>query len=437
MLYVLSAYKSNILFSSFIFSLIMSFKKLNHFATLLFLMSIMTFPRSFIELKLVFLVLFIFSYPLSSRRLTIYPEVIIFYCFVALIGSIWSVIGIFNGGALHGISDSFRLWVFWSFAYMIIITLLRNDDKMKIIHIAITLSGILIFLINIFGLCNYYFNLGLISQDILKELKLNFGIHKGYIQITSHNIGSLFFIIPYLISIHFRQDADRLSSSLTKISLLFTVLLAAISGRRALWLVVVFAPLIIAAFSHITGSTNLLKKNSKRIINILIIAIAFFLFGIAFLFRKDTSDIVFLNHLKSAFSSLDARSIQKGYLFDGFLKYPILGSGFGVSAGYLRSEKAPWLYELTYHQILFNFGIVGTFLIFSLFILYLYFVILLIRRNKNESVIAISILVAFFSFLIGAYSNPYLGSFDFLLYIGMLPYLATYQNGYSYNTTRI
>lgn len=38
----------------------MPLKKLNYFVTLLFLMSIMTFPRSFIELKLAFSLIYYF-----------------------------------------------------------------------------------------------------------------------------------------------------------------------------------------------------------------------------------------------------------------------------------------------------------------------------------------------------------------------------------------
>lgn len=150
----------------------MNFKRLNNIASLLFLVTIITFPRSFIELKLIFLIFFIFSYPFASSKITVYPEVIFFYGILAFIGSVWSVVGIINGGAFRGISDSFRIWVFWSIAYSVIIILLRNNDKIKIIHYAFAISGILIFLINLVGVLNFQFKWGLFSRELIKELEL-------------------------------------------------------------------------------------------------------------------------------------------------------------------------------------------------------------------------------------------------------------------------
>lgn len=393
----------------------------------------MTFPRSFIVIKLVLLVLFVISYFIYSRKIKIFYEIIIFYSIVALIGIIWSIIGIVNGGSLQGVFDNFRLYFFWSFMYMFIFTIIRNEEDIEILHWAIVYSGILIFLINLFGLANYYYDLGLISEELTKKLVMNIGIHKGYIQITSHNIGSLFFIVPYLISVNFRRDSEKIKSSLTKISLICAILIAVLSGRRALWLVVFFSPIIIATLTYITGSKDFMKNSFKRVVRLYIIGSLLLVLGIVFLFQNKSFENASLNHIKAAFAATDLRSIQKGFLIDGFLDYPIMGSGFGMKAGIIRSEEATWLYELTYHQMLFNFGIIGSLLLLFLYLLYLSYVILLIRRNKNESFIAFSILIGFFSFLIAAYSNPYFGSFDCLLYIGMLPFLTTYGKGYTEN----
>lgn len=408
----------------------MVLSKLNHSATILFLTSIMTFPRSFVELKLVFLVLFILTYFLSSRKFRIFHEILFFYTIIAILGIVWSLVGYFNGGDPKGISDSFRLWFFWSIAYFIIFTLLRNEESLKTINVSVALSGILIFLINILGLLNYTNNLGILNPKIIKALWMNFGIHKGYIQITSHNIGSLFFIIPYLVSVYFRRDKYDLNPGLLNLSLLCTLILGALSGRRALWIVIIISPILISMLSYLTRSTHLLTKNSKKFIMLLLISVIIFFIGFYYLFQNGILGYSTIVHLKTAFSDSDPRSIQSGYLFEGFLKYPLFGSGFGMSTPYIRSGSSPWSYEMTYNQLLFNFGIIGLLIIFLLFLFFLYFVILLIRRNRTESIIAFSILVGFFSFAIGAYSNPYFGSFDFLLIIGMIPFLATFKDGY-------
>jgi O-antigen ligase len=134
-------------------------------------------------------------------------------------------------------------------------------------------------------------------------------------------------------------------------------------------------------------------------------------------FSEDT-----LLYLNSAFSAEDERSIQKRYLIEGFWEMPLFGSGFGGLTEYVRSEESPWLYELSFHQILFNFGVVGSVL---LTLSFLYTFIKAVRTIKANAAPAengvVSVLFGACGLLIGAYSNPYLGSFDYLLVLGFLP----------------
>jgi O-antigen ligase len=141
-------------------------------------------------------------------------------------------------------------------------------------------------------------------------------------------------------------------------------------------------------------------------------------------------DVVSISRLQQAFSSEDERTIQGPYLIHAFMESPVFGSGFGGYAGYQRNDLRPWTYELTYQKLLFNMGIVGTAFLLTLFCLYLLLVIKLLRRFKNGSSIPFGLLVAFCSTLVGAYSNPYFGSFDFLFFVGLLPFLSTFQLGF-------
>src|SRR5207244_3254495 len=124
------------------------------------------------------------------------------------------------------------------------------------------------------------------------------------------------------------------------------------------------------------------------------------------------------------------RTIQKPYLMAGFARAPLLGSGFGAYAGYLRSEERPWTYELTYHRLLFNVGLVGLAVLGALFFTYFVLVFRLLGRFREGSAIPFGLVVGFCSLLIGAYSNPYFGSFDYLFYLGFLPYLSTFRAGF-------
>jgi len=137
-----------------------------------------------------------------------------------------------------------------------------------------------------------------------------------------------------------------------------------------------------------------------------------------------------VRRLVEAFSSADERTIQKPYLLEGFARSPALGVGFGAYAGYLRSAERPWNYELTYHLMLFNLGIVGVAILGTLFAVYFVFVRRLLSQFKDGAAIPFALVVGLCSLCIGAYSNPYFNGFDYLFFIGLLPYLATFRAGF-------
>jgi hypothetical protein len=109
-------------------------------------------------------------------------------------------------------------------------------------------------------------------------------------------------------------------------------------------------------------------------------------------------------------------------LIDGFLETPLFGSGFGGVTDYVRSQDSPWVYELSFHQMLFNFGFIGSvFLVVSLLCMFIKAIEVIKVKGVQVKDGVISVLLGTVGLLIGAYSNPYLGSFDYLLALGFLP----------------
>jgi hypothetical protein len=49
---------------------------------------------------------------------------------------------------------------------------------------------------------------------------------------------------------------------------------------------------------------------------------------------------------------------------------------------------------------------------------------------RTRSAVPFALLVAYCSFFIGAYSNRYFGSFGLLFFVGLLPFLSTFQFGF-------
>lgn len=386
------------------------------------LTSMISFPRSFAAIKVVLIGAFIAislmrSFDITKRRLDVrILPVATYYLIVAMLGLVWTQIGLSNGGYAAAAADYLRLYVGWSAAFFLLLVGLQQYDANLMLHKSIIYSGIIIAGVNALGMYDFYYGAGIFPGWVLDELSMRVGFHEGYTQVTSHNIGSLLFVSGYLIAWYCRTERRPELSSLAYFSLIVTLAIVVGSGRRALWLAILLTPITIAVLSIATGTV----RNTRNIGKIIV----FLVVAVALLILFSPLDLT-IDFIRSAFSAEDERTIQSSYLLEGFRTFPLFGSGFGVTAGYLRSITAPWLYELTYHQMLFNFGLVGCAIIIATAAIYLRMAVRNISTGPAVGQGGFELLVGFLTFLIGTYSNPYLGSFDFCLILAILPLLAS------------
>ncbi len=354
-----------------------------------------------------------------------------FYVLVATAGVAWGMIGLLHrGNFTEGVFDALRLYGLWSAVFVVLFALLRTEASADVVHRALVLSGILISLVNLFGVADQFFSWSVIPESVRMQMELYVGINEGYVQINSVNIGVLFVIVPYLLTLRLRQDAQRWDTIPARFALGLTLVLTVVSGRRALMLVVALVPFVLLLVARVTSSLPLLSQRGRRLLFAYCVG-AVGVLAAASSLPESIHSSGFVYRLQSAFSSQDERSIQKGYLLDAFAERPLLGSGFGAFAGYLRSYERPWTYELTYHRMLFNLGLVGTAVVAGIHLMYFGLVASVLRRFPAGSASAFSLIVALVALLIGAWSNPYLGSFDFLFFLGLLPYLSTFTDGFA------
>ncbi len=384
--------------------------------------SVLAFPRSFLELKLVLLslVAFHFAFRIRNRVIFIPRPLMIFYCTIAALGIVWSIIGYLRGNPIRAIEESIRLYVAWSVLIVILLLYLRQFDANLIIHRSVLLAGMITSVINISFIASAYQGITLYPVWMQEAMLLRVGFHDGYVQLVSHNVATLLFIIPYLFVTLLRRDGRSEHTIMTSVVLVATLLTAILSGRRAVWLVISLTPFLIWGLSTLTHTGGRIRHPLVfKGLSVLGMAVAIFA---PFVFlQEDTLD--FLLH---AFSSEDQRSIQMQYLMQGFRDHFVFGSGFGGYAGYVRNDERPWLYELTYFQILFNFGIIGS-SIFAILFGFVFFKALRLVQHCQGRIYSgsIAILIGVLAVMIGAYSNPYLGSFDYLVIVGFLPMIAS------------
>jgi hypothetical protein len=399
-----------------------------------FIASMATLMRAYLAAKLFFLALFLLAFlvnvALRRTGVVVHRRLVWFYLSIGLAGVVWAMVGLLHpANYVQGVFDALKLYVAWSAAFVVLYTALRTGPSLQPMHTAMVIAGILIPVINLLALYDRVNGLGLISDAVRQELELEIGFRDGYLQYNSTNISSMFVIAPYLLSLQFRADAGKTNSVLSKLALLLSLILVVLSGRRALWIVVALTPCTVLLLSTLTGSYDQMKAGGRRVL--LACAVASVVGLGTLLFRPESGvDVGSISRLQQAFSSEDERTIQKPYLIDGLTDSPLFGSGFGGNAGYQRNDLRPWTYELTYHTLLFNTGLVGTAFLLTLFSSYLILVVRLLRRFKDGSAIPFGLLVGFCSLLIGVYSNPYFSGFDSLFFAGLVPYLSTFQGGF-------
>jgi hypothetical protein len=250
---------------------------------------------------------------------------------------------------------------------------------------------------------------------------VNAGIFDGMIKFHTPNLSTLLFTIPYLIAkllSHQREDKATIHwRTFEIITLIGSVIILILSGRRVLWVVVAFTPFIYMVFAKLTGAQIQIRRT---LIPSLIIIIG--VIGAFYLFHLDKN--VILESFVSGFDfSSNHEVTENSYrrkeqfqaLVSDWERKPLFGFGHGAAAhdnsGMSKGDSA---YELSYIAFLFQIGIIGV-LIFFLSTIWLYLQsIRFMRLNDRFRVVMIPLITGLTTFLIANATNPYLSKFDYL-----------------------
>ena len=108
-------------------------------------------------------------------------------------------------------------------------------------------------------------------------------------------------------------------------------------------------------------------------------------------------------------TSAGLRETQAPKLWDAFKQNPVLGDGLGavVRPRFVRDPAAPWSYELTYLQLLFQMGVLGLLAVLAL-------PLAAIRRGLREAATGalrappLAGAMAILGILVASATNPYL-----------------------------
>ena len=354
---------------------------------------------------------------LRGGRLGLHKTVFLGTLFYAAIGT-WFVLW----GTVHNASGalfSSLIYVIWPLVYIMFVSAVANYGillsllrTMVIATLAIGLSAL-----------NYVlWAKGWLPNWLLLPLDLGLGfyVHEGYIEMSFYAISSLIFLVPFLmaaLTVYTKRTLPFVSRRLLWAALVLGFSVVLLSGRRALQIVVAFAPFIILllrAFLPTPVRIATRRSLSRTILVGAFLVLAIFL---AFQFAFGLRLTGIYRFIESGFltqqdSGATVRSEQLSALLKGWAKKPLLGAGLGASVeGSVRSTNRPWNYELQYALLLYQTGIIGV-LLYGLGIAWIYWMALrIIRSGTRMGTHMIPVLTGTTCFLIANASNPYLQAY--------------------------
>jgi hypothetical protein len=393
-------------------------------------------PTAYIEIKSVLLFFGFFSVLLSMLKGNLFLlrwQLLAILIFI-ISSVLYSIYGMIRGnpGAIRVLS----IWLLWPVVYLFLTSLMQQTNSFK--WLAKVLIAAL-WAVTIYGYIYLGWEAGFIPDYLYYELDQgqNAGFYDGFVEYNLYSISSLIFLIPFYL--HYLIEKHKNKENILKLQDIFLVLaasiLAVMTGRRALLLILMMLPLIIFISNKLLFNTYKLKFSSSTGTLLFFLAMGFLGFMIVFELRFDAIyDMVLEGFNFSDQSNLNAfeRTLQFHSLIDGWLDTSILfGAGNGASASVIRSYEFSWAYELTYVYLLFSTGIAGVMIYFGWFGYGLLRLRQAMREREDLVVYAAPMLTASISFCIASSTNPYFGKFDYL-WIVWLPFLiagwAQYQN---------
>jgi hypothetical protein len=349
-------------------------------------------------------------------------EIFIWLSIFLLHGIFFTVVGYLNPDNNTGfVIRSATINIVWPLLYGMLMTLISNLVTFKWLIRAGLLALIAIGLYLLFAGLSFT-GLLPIPFDMFRLVKPIIGKYEASVQLFLPATTSLLFLIPFFVSCML-LNLNRffgLKNYQVIIAVILGLVATIMTARRALILNILISPVFIF-FLLYAGKITLDKRIKKKIFFTFIAFIIVSTIALSLLVQYDLFDLssftdLFIRGFDLSATGQDESSSIRGEQFsrliDSWLENPILGSGHGAFSQYvIRSDETPWIYELSYVALLFQTGIAGIIIYFSLLIWIFHKGLVLIRSDKKHFYI-IPALVGFTCFLIGNASNPYLVAYD-------------------------
>jgi len=392
-------------------------------AYILFFMMLFV-PTTYQPIKAVLLAMILLTIgtgALVRGRLHLHMWVLLWTLLMVVTGLAFMSLGMVNNapGALR----VGTVYVLWPLVYTLLVSGISGKRVVDGIFKVMIFSLIAI---SIYSISYLLYVAGWLPHALYIDLNMGqaVGFYGGYVEYNLYNISSLNYLVPFVLAMLF-VNHKRIGVPISRlwlwVSCLLGIVVAILSGRRAVWLILAISPMIVIVMRmFLSQRFKVLNRRKVRrfLVAFPVIAVVLALLGIRILglnfsviFEQLVSGFNFVN----GGASESARAEQFFALMNGWMDSPLFGAGHGASvAGSLRSVKMSWAYELSYVALLFHTGIVG-FFIYSAGVIWAFWMGLKIVRSGHWlGVYMLPTLVGTACFLIANSTNPYLAKFDYI-----------------------
>lgn len=373
-----------------------------------------------------FLVMVVAVGALIRGRSALHPIVALWALFLSIVSFFFVLRGFLEGtpGATHAA----QIYVIWPLIYLVLVAGASRTRILKGLQQVLILSTIFI---GIQGGVYLLTSLGVLSENRYAELlwlrweDQSVGLHEGYIGMQFPGLNSLPFLLPFALATLATRVSPGTPGAVRKVGLWLAcysgLFMMVASGRRALILITMLAPLLTWFFTYFkpTSERHLTGYSLVRFIVILVLPVAIFAVGVNLVHQFDMQNL--FGRVSEGFdfgaTTVDeggaARHQQYSALLRGWYENPLLGAGHGASAyGSIRSEQRPWEYELSYLALLFQCGVLG-FIAYASGVVWIYRKgIEVIRFGGALGQDMLPLLVGMTSYLVVNSVDPYLSRFD-------------------------
>ncbi len=384
---------------------------------LAWLVLVMGFPRAYTDIKIYGLIFisFIALTEIMVKKIKINIKYMISILFFIVICVSSLLLGVISGYKFN--SDDIPLiqyYIITPICSLLLAMIFYNKDRREVLKKSLICIAFGISLYNLLYLLSY--------NNIIPNFSiLQFGflasneVYENQLAVRMSNEPALIFLMPFLIiSLYDLKSYEKKYRILIYFGIIFGCVYAALSGRRALEVVIILSVIYLAGLLFKKGN---LKKYIKFILEVLILIIVSYytlskmsnILGLENIFQSITK--TFFKGFSSNEYGMIKRQGNTSALLSGWMESPftvLFGHGLNSYAqNSIANLTTLWSYEVFYPAFLYQTGVIGMFTLFSIIVGILKTLNIKIKKQLYSNDYR-AIKVAFICILIASGTNPLL-----------------------------